>query len=382
MKDTVFQQILKPLTKELMKECVARFRSDYDSEKFLTWHHLQTMIYAHLTEIKSLSTLEVAINSQRIGIDCEIKRSTLSDANQKRPAACFFWLLERLMWLLPRKMRKDINKVVRILDSSPIKLKGRGYDEWAKEFATNRCQGLKLHVEYDLQIESPTKVAISHPNYNDCSMGQEWLIVPDTIYVFDKGYCDFNWWWSIHQKEAFFVTRLKKNTAILMQKNEENVNEIILEDGTFRFKNKNPKGGKINLYQENLRRISVCREGKTPLILVTNLVDLPAETIAELYKARWEIELFFKWIKQNLKLKKFLGKSANAVKIQLATALIAYLLVQLYKNNSMDERRLQLVLVWVRCNLQAISPKFEDYIPPIYQLPKRSFLINKEGVHL
>jgi len=382
MKDTVFQQLLKPLTKELMKECVLRFQSDYDCEKFLTWHHLQTMIYAHLNEIKSLSVLEVAINSQKIGINCEVKRSTLSDANQRRPVECFFWILEQLMSLLPRKLRNNVNKVVRILDSSPIQLKGRGYDEWAKEFATNRCQGLKLHVEYDLQIESPTKVAISHPNYNDSSMGKKWLIIPNTIYVFDKGYCDFNWWWNIHQKQSFFVTRLKKNSAILMQTNQEVTKETILEDGTFKLKNKKPRGGKTNLYQESLRRISVYREAKTPLILVTNLHELPAETIAELYKARWEVELFFKWIKQNLKLKKFLGKSANAVKIQLTTALIAYLLVQLFKNNSMDERRLQLVLVWVRYNLHGIPRKFKNYSPPIYQFPKQSFLINREGVHL
>jgi putative transposase len=186
MKDTVFQQLLKPLTKELMNECVRRFQSDYDCEKFFTEPHLQTMVYAHLNEIKSLSTLEVAINSQKIGINCKIKRSTLSDANQKRPAECFFWILKQLISLLPRKMRKNINKVVRILDSSPIQLKGRGYDEWARKFATSRCQGLKLHVEYDLQIESPTKVAVSYPNYNDSSMGNQWPIIPGAVYVYDK----------------------------------------------------------------------------------------------------------------------------------------------------------------------------------------------------
>src|ERR1700733_9010201 len=110
MKDTVFQQLLKPLTKELMKECVLRFQSDYDCEKFLTWDHLQTMIYAHLNEIKSLSNLEVAINSQKIGINCKVKRSTLSDANQRRPAECFLWILENLIYFLPRKIRKNINK--------------------------------------------------------------------------------------------------------------------------------------------------------------------------------------------------------------------------------------------------------------------------------
>jgi putative transposase len=382
MKDTVFQQLLKPLTKELMNECVIRYRSDHGCEKFLTVHHLQTMIYVHLNEIKSLSTLEVAINSQKIGINCEIKRSTLSDANQRRPAECFLWILQQLMSLLPRRLRKNINKVVRILDSSPIQLKGRGYNEWARDFATNRCQGLKLHVEYDLEIECPTKVSISHPNYNDSSMGQKWLLVPETIYVFDKGYCDFNWWWSIHQKQAFFVTRLKKNAAILMDKQREVTSEKILEDGVFKFKNKRPKGGKINLYQERLRRISVSREGKSPLILVTNLHDLPAETIADLYKARWEIELFFKWIKQNLKLKKFLGKSANAVKLQLATALIAYLLVQLFKNNSQDTRRLQLVLIWVRYNLHVITHKIRNHSPPCYHFPSPRFLANKRAAQL
>jgi len=377
LKDTVFQQILKPLTAELLRECSRRFQSDYDCEKFLTWQHLQTMIYAHLNEIKSLSTLEVAINSQKIGINCEIKRSTLSDANQRRPAACFSWLLQQLLSFLPRKLRTNIKKVVKILDSSPIQLKGRGYNEWAKEFATSRCQGLKLHVEYDLEIESPTRVAMSYPNFNDSSMGNEWPIISNAVYIFDKGYYDFNWWWSIHKREAFFVTRLKKNAAIVMKENKENISETILEDGLFKFKYKRPKGGKINLYQDNLRRISVYREGKTPLILVTNLLDTSAETIAELYKARWEVELFFKWIKQNLKLKKFLGKSENAVKIQITTAIIAYLLVQLYKNNSGDSRRLQLVLVWVRCNLSIIRPKLKNYHPPNYDL-----FCRKEGVQL
>jgi putative transposase len=374
MKDTVFQQILKPLTQELLQECTRRFQSDYDCEKFLTWHHLQTMIYAHLNEIKSLSTLEVAINSQKIGIHCEVKRSTLSDANQRRPAGCFLWILKKLMYFLPRKSRANIRKVVKILDSSPIQLKGRGYNEWAKEFATRRCQGLKLHVEYDLQIESPTRIAMSYPNYNDSSMGNQWPIISDAVYVFDKGYYDFNWWWSIHQKHAFFVTRLKKNAAILMDENEINISETILGDGTFKLKNKTPRGGKINLYQENLRRVVVYREGKSPLVLVTNLFDVSAEIIAELYKARWEVELFFKWIKQNLKLKKFLGKSENSVKIQIVTAIIAYLLVQIYKNNSGDDRRLQLVLVWVRCNLNMRAPKYQNYTPPIYPL--------REGVQL
>ena len=375
MKDTVFEQLLKPITEKLVGECRRRFESDYHYETFKTYEHLRVMVYAHVHEIKSLRTLEVALNSQRRWIKTQVKRSTLSDANAKRPAQCFFWMAEQLMSLLPRRFRKEIKKVVRLLDSSPIKLKGRGYDEWAKPYATAHWQGLKLHVEYDLALQSPTKIASSYANYNDSSMGQGWGIVPDTIYVFDKGYCDFNWWWSIHQRCAYFVTRLKKNTAIIMNKQKAVVSDTILEDGTFKFKHKSPRAGKKNLYQENLRRISVLRKGKAPLILVTNLLELPAEKVAELYKARWDIELFFKWVKQNLKLKKFLGKSANAVKIQLATAIIAYLLVQLFKNITQDKRTLQLVLIWIRHNLSVLKKYPRKQSPPVYHFPKPVFCI-------
>ncbi|HAU1758787.1 TPA: IS4 family transposase, partial [Legionella pneumophila] len=347
-----FQEIIKPITTDLLKECVTIFKSDYDYEKFKTYEHLQSMLYVHLNQISSLRTLETAINSQDLGLSAKICRSTLSDANRRRKADCFLWILEQLLEMLPKKQKKEFSKIVRVLDSSPIQLKGYGY-EWAKHNATRRCEGLKLHVEYDLGLESPTRVALSFPNFNDSSMGKQWPIETDIIYVFDKGYCDYDWWWSIHQKKAFFVSRLKVNAAIsIEQKFETNENSPILEDGLFRFSNPKPRGGKKNLYTSLARRISVQREDKDPLILVTNLLDEPAEMIAQLYKSRWEIELFFKWIKQRLKIKKFLGKSENAVKIQLITAIIAYLLVFLFKNSHNQTTPLYLMLVWIKCNLE------------------------------
>jgi putative transposase len=369
-KDTVFQQILKPLTKKLLAECSKRFQSDYDYELFKTADHLKAMIFSHLSEIKSLRALEVAINGRNLGLSHKIRRSTLSDANRNRPAEAFFWILDQLMLLLPRKRCTEIKEVVRLLDSSPIQLRSHGYD-WAKPYATRHIQGLKLHVEYDLTLAAPIKIAMSHANCNDIMMGHKWLIKPNTFYVFDKGYYDFNWWWAIHQKGAWFVTRLKKNVAISMLTQREMIDETIEEDGTFRFKNKNPRGGKVNLYQESLRRISIKREGKKPLILVTNRHDLPAAMIGQLYKARWEIELFFKWIKQNLKIKKFLGKTANAVNIQIATALIAYLLVWIFKKITKDTRALYLVLVWARHHLEKRRSSYRGHSPPIYSFEKR-----------
>jgi len=368
MKYTIFRQFLKPITQKLLDECTRRFQSDYHYETCSTKKHLEVMIYAHLQEIKSLRTLEVALNSQAMGRQTKIHRSTLSDANRRRSSDCFFWLLEQVMSFLPQRQSAEIKKVVKLLDSSPIPLRGSGYDEWAKQYATHHWQGLKLHLEYDVGLKSPTRTAISYANYNDCSMAQNWFILPDTIYVFDKGYCDFNWWWSIHQKGSYFVTRLKKNTAVMMETHQAVEDEAIVEEGVFHFKNQSGRGGKRNLYRESVRRISVKREGKNPLILVTNLMDVSAKKIAALYKARWEIELFFKWIKQNLKLKRFFGRSANAVKIQIATALIAYLLVQIFKRASKNTHSLQWVLTWLKFNLHIVKIQVRKNSPPLYPL--------------
>lgn len=156
-------------------------------------------------------------------------------------------------------------------------------------------------------------------------------------------------------KKGLFCYSIKKNAAIVIESEIKTAENEILKDCHFRISNKVPRGGKRMEYKETLRYISVRREGKKPLILVTNLKNVPAENIAKLYKSRWQIELFFKWIKQNLKIKKFLGKSENAVKIQIACALIAYILVQLFKIQSHDKRSLPLFLIWVKHNLSQLK---------------------------
>ena len=374
---TTFEALLKPITEGLLKESVSSYDSDYYIKTFKTYDHLIVLLYAQLHEIKSLRDLEIAFNSQtqlKNLLKCnEVRRSTLSDANARRPAGCFLWIAEKLMSLLPRKQRKEVNKVVRKLDSSPIQLKGRGYDEWTFSNKTLRCQGIKLHVEYDSEVVAPTRVQLSRANVDDSSVGRSWPILPDTIYVFDKGYYDFNWWWSIHRKGSFFVTRLKRNVAIqITQMNLVSGNDV-LEDNLFRFKNKAPRGGKRNLYTDELRQLIVKREGKDPIVIVTNLLDISAETISELYKERWDIELFFKWIKQNLRIKKFLGKSENAVKTQIAIALILYLLIALFNIYEANKKSMHQLLIWIRHNWSLMKTHYKLWKPPKYLFPKLRF---------
>lgn len=378
---TTFEALLTPITEKLLAEGVSRFDSDYYSKLFKTYDHLVVLLYAQLHDVKSLRDLEIAFNSQnslQALLGCSrVSRSTLSDANARRPSGCFLWLAESLMGLLPRRKRQEVNKVVRKLDSSPIQLKGRGYNDWTLANKTLRCQGLKLHVEYDHEVGAPRCLKLSQANVDDCRMGQTWPIVADTIYVFDRGYYDFNWWWTIHNQGAFFVTRLKKNVGIKITKTKAIQGKAILEDDLFLFKNKTPRGGKQNLYQQELRRVSVKREGKKPIILVTNLLDVSAETISELYKERWEIELFFKWIKQNLRLKKFFGTSENAVKIQIAAALILYLLIALFNFNEPTRRSLHQLLIWLRHNCCLVYSHYRLFKPPEYLFPER---IGRAGV--
>ncbi len=207
-------------------------------------------------------------------------------------------------------------------------------------------------------------------------MWERWPILENTIYVFDKGYYDYNWWWSIHQKKSYFVTRLKKNAAISIEKKHKIHDNDLLEEGLLKLSNKVPRGGKCMKYSQTLRYVMVHRESKLPLILVTNLKDLPAKHIAQLYKARWDIELFFKWIKQHLNIKKFLGRSLNAVKLQLIAAIIAYLLVYLFKQAFNDSRSLFCVLTWIKYHIQSINNY--PHGPPIY----RYHSLNKRTVHL
>lgn len=337
-RDTRFAEILKGLPRSVFEKHARQFNADKHCKGFKTWDQLIALMYAQISGATSLREVEAGFNSQKIHHyhlgTRQIRRSTLADANHKRPAALFEGVCQHLMAKMGRRLRQEVGDFLYLLDSTPIPLKGLGYDDWTKDNHSHRTQGLKVHVLMTSDTCTPVESIITAPNVNDIEIGRQTPIEKDQTYVFDKGYCDYNWWYQIHCSGAYFVTRFKSNAGIDI-KSEKAINELehpqILGDQVVSFRNKRPGGKRINQYHgTSLRRVTVKREdGRPPLVLATNDLETPAHIIAEHYKARWGIELFFKWLKQNLKIRKFLGRSENAVKVQIFTALITYLLLQI-----------------------------------------------------
>lgn len=259
------------------------------------------------------------------------------------------------MGQVSRKLGQETKELMYLLDSTSITLKGREFERWTTRNQTRNIQGIKLHILIESLSQAPAWHQFSPPNVNDVNLASEVPLQCGVLYVFDKGYCDYNWRHRIDSEGARYVTRFKKNAGIKVVEQRAvpaEEQELILEDCLVRFKSKYPGAKRRNLYTTPLRRVTVVRPDKpTPLILATNDSDMSAAEIARRYKDRWAIELFFKWIKQHLKIKSFLGRSENAVRTQILTALISYLLVALYKQRNKLNQTLWDCLCLVRATL-------------------------------
>lgn len=356
---TTFQRLLKGLPRGAFDQLVRRRNADKYLKRFGHWDHLIAMLYAQLSGVTGLRPLETGFNSHvahhyHLGTS-PIKRSTLADANETRPDAVFSDTAAWLMGKVSRKLRQESKELMYLLDSTSLTLKGREFDKWTLKNRTRNTQGMKLHVLYDAQAQAPAWHSFSAANVNDIERAGAVKLEADALYVFDKGYNDYNWWNAIDEAGARFVTRFKRNASIRVEATRDIPADatIVLADEIVSFKTKRPGGHRINLYHgKQLRRVTVARPGKdTPIVLATNDFKSSALEIAQRYKERWGIELFFKWIKQHLKIKQFLGRSENAVRIQVLTALISYLLVALFKETNGLKQTLWDCLCMVRATL-------------------------------
>lgn len=355
----------------MFDRAVARHHADKCCKHFTHWQHLVAMVYAQLSGAGSLRVLELSFNSHAQHHDAlntgVIRRSTLADANAKHFTIVFDEVAAWLIGNVPRKLHQEAAILMCLLDSTSITLKGREFERWTLANRTRNTQGIKLHVLLDMATRTPQWYSFSAANVNDVEQARQVPLRRDTLYVFDKGYCDYNWWQRIDTAGAHFVTRFKKNAAILVQE-ERPVpaaeKDTVSSDEIVRFKRKRPSGKRINHYEQPIRRVTIHRPDKaTPLVLATNDLDSTASDIAQRYKERWEIELFFKWLKQHLKIKRFFGRSSNAVHIQIVTALISYLLVALYRHTQRIKHTLWETLSMITATL--FEPAVSDStLPP------------------
>jgi putative transposase len=350
------QALMKGFPRDRFDRIVQTHQADRHTKGFSCRSHLIAMVYAQVAGASSLRTLEAGFNQHgthhyHLGTRA-LRRSTLADANNKRDPAVFIQLARELMAPTHRRLRRECSPLLYLLDSTSITLKGLGFDAWTAGTATQHTQGIKVHVLYDAHGQVPVRADMSAANLNDVKHGPTVPIEAAATYVFDKGYCDYNWWHQIDQQGARFVTRFKHNAALEVVHSRAIPEEdaaTVLEDQSVTFRYRHPGGGRRNVYEKPLRRVVIARpDHATPLVLATNDLDSPARDIAQRYKDRWQIELFFKWIKQHLTVKRFLGRSENAVKIQILTALITYLLLAVYKQTHRLKGSLWMVLSILR----------------------------------
>lgn len=332
---TVFRQLINLIPTRRFHDEVKRCGANRYTKHFTAWNQLIVNLYAQASGKKSLRDIETGLRVQswawyHLGLK-NISRSQLSYVNARRDYHIFqnlyYQLFARCSAIAP-KHRFRFNNPLKILDSTLIRLCLELYP-WARY--RKRKGALKIHTMLDLNGDLPSFIVVTKGKQHDVSVVQnaDLSLSPDSILVFDMAYIDYTWLHKLHRQGVFFVTRAKENSDYLfLGQHRPGDGKNVLNDRIAMLQG--PLSSKK--YPEGLRLINYYDETKDKtLTFMTNNFTMAAKTIAQIYKARWDIELFFKWIKQNLKIKTFLGTSYNAVMIQIWTALIYYLLLAFIK---------------------------------------------------
>lgn len=328
-RNSTFGQLIAPLSRSTFSEAVRRHDADAYDKSFTSWSHLLALIYAQVAGAVSLRALVAGWNAHsnhhyHLGVD-ELKKSTLSDANKRRPVGIMVETFEQVSSLAARSLRREGAQMLRLIDSTPIQLDR--LMSWAH--SNGRIRGLKMHVVYDPELDNPGLIELTSATVNDIEFGKTVPIEAGATYVYDKAYCSYSWWTSIDDAGAFFVTRSKKNVRYRVVRRRdiaepEGDGFVVLKDQEVSLASKGDSKLPIPL-----RRLQVRRDKGGVLTIITNDLKRSATEIAALYKARWQIELLFRWIKQHLRIRSFLGRSENAVRLQLIAAMIAFVLLRI-----------------------------------------------------
>lgn len=334
----IFSQLMDVVPKYKFQKIVSRYKGDYRTRTFTCWSQFLCLCFGQFTFRRSLSDLTSTLNAldssrYHMGIKHEVALSTFSDANAVRP-----WQIYRdLAMVLVKKALENTSdnpsddaqlRSVYALDSTTIDL-CLSLFPWAT-FRSHKA-AIKLHTLLDIEATIPTFIHISEGAVHDVNVLDMLPVIAGSIYIMDRGYLDFQRLYSLVQAGGQFVIRAKKNLQFYRRSSRSLPPESKLKcDQTIRLTGHKSKHN----YPDVLRRVHLIeQEHHQDLVLLTNITDCEADQIADYYKQRWQIELFFKWIKQHLRIKVFYGQTPNAVKTQVWSAICSYVILVIVKNS-------------------------------------------------
>jgi Transposase DDE domain/Domain of unknown function (DUF4372) len=355
--NSVFHGLSKLIPWAVFDRLVDEHRTDFRVRKLSTKQQFLALLFGQLAGAESLRDIEGVFASHarrlyHVGA-APVTRSTLADANKGRSPEVFARLFASLAAKAQPTLARQAGEAVRLIDSTAFRLSAASRG-WAAFSAT--ANGIKMHTLYDPDAGCPLYAVITPARVNDITPAKEMPIDPRATYVFDLGYYDYAWWAKLDSAGCRIVTRFKSNTRLAVT-----AQNPVPEDGNIlsdrigllprrlAFSRKNP-------FADPVREIRIKIETGAILRILSNDLDASAQEIANLYKRRWQIELFFRWIKHTLKIKHFLGRTENAVRIQIAVALIAYLILRLAHSTQKNVDSALAFARLVRANLMHRRP--------------------------
>jgi len=331
----VFAQLVSFLNRSKFNRIVARYNGDRYVKHFSCWNQLLALMFGQLSNRDSLRDLIVALDAHHskcyhLGMGRNVSKSSLARANQDRDYHIFE---EYACYPVNEAREKRATNIFHLdgniyaFDSTTIDLCLSVF--WWAKFRKKKG-GIKVHTLYDVETQIPAFFHITEASVHDSKAMREIPYEPGSYYIFDRGYNNFRMLYKIHQIGAYFVVRAKKNLQCKSIKWKRRLPGNVLSDVTIELTGFYPK----QYYPEPIRLVRYWdEEQKREFVFLTNATHIPALQIAELYKNRWQVELFFKWLKQHLKIKKFWGTTENAVRIQIYAAICTYCLVAIVQND-------------------------------------------------
>lgn len=365
----VFAQMVEFLDNYKFLRIVKKYDGNKYVKHFTCWNQLLTLMFGQLCNRESLRDLIVALNAHQekcyhLGVGKHVTRSNLAKANENRDYRIFEDFAFHMISEARKKRVNDIFKLngnVYAFDSTTIDLCLKLFP-WAN-FSTYKG-GIKIHTLYDVETQVPAFIHITEAKINDVRAMDVITYESGSFYVFDRAYNDYHRLYKIHMMDSFFVVRAKTNIKARVLKWKRRLPKNILSDCEIELTGFYTQKS----YPETIRLVRFWdEEDEREFVYLTNAKHIPALQVAELYKNRWQVELFFKWLKQHLKIKKFWGTSENAVKIQVYSAIIAYCLVAIMQHDMKlnrstyevlqilgisltDKTPLRNLFIWVGCS--------------------------------